>query len=158
MGVLRCCTNIVVQSDIQKESRNRNRTTIFFFFFLFFFFLFRYVIKGIPEERSRGSKVQKNCAFIREDDARPISTVIHFFLHRRFSFLSPSSRTPTPASFFSILVSRGKCFREESLRVSLLPVEVAFSLIFYRHIRRVYVNIVSRLNRGEEEMIGYGRI
>lgn len=37
-----------------------------------FFFLFYYVIKGIPEERSRGSKVQKNCAFIREDDARPI--------------------------------------------------------------------------------------
>lgn len=74
------CTNIVVHGWY-KKNRESHRTTIsFFFFFHHLLLLLLVFIKGMPEVRSRGSKVQKNCAFIREDDARSIFILKNHFL------------------------------------------------------------------------------
>lgn len=94
------CTNIVVHGWY-KKNRESHRTTIFFFFHHLLLLLLRF-IKGMPKVRSRGSKVQKNCAFIREDDARSIF-ILKFTSFRSNRFLAPYifHAYLTLASFFS---------------------------------------------------------
>lgn len=85
---------------IQKESRIASNDDFFFFHHLLLLLL-RF-IKGMPKVRSRGSKVQKNCAFIREDDARSIF-ILKFTSFRSNRFLAPYifHAYLTLASFFS---------------------------------------------------------
>lgn len=81
---------------IQKEIANRIEWRFFFFHHLLLLLL-RF-IKGMPEVRSRGSKVQKNCAFIREDDVRSIFILKFTFFFQSNRFLHAYL---TLASFFS---------------------------------------------------------
>lgn len=87
---------------IQKEIANRIERRFFFFFHHLLLLLLRF-IKGMPEVRSRGSKVQKNCAFIREDDARSIFILkfTFFFQSNRFlhAYLTLASFFSTPPPF-----------------------------------------------------------
>lgn len=105
------CVQILSFMDDTKRNRESHRTTIFFFFHHLLLLLLRF-IKGMPEVRSRGSKVQKNCAFIREDDARSIFILkfTFFFQSNRFlhAYLTLASffSTPPPLPLFkSIFVN-----------------------------------------------------
>lgn len=95
------CTNIVVHGWYKKKSRIASNDDFFFFHHLLLLLL-RF-IKGMSEVRSRGSKVQKNCAFIREDDARSIFILkfTFFFQSNRFlhAYLTLASFFSTPPPF-----------------------------------------------------------
>lgn len=95
------CVQILSFMDDTKRIANRIERRFFFFFHHLLLLLLRF-IKGMPKVRSRGSKVQKNCAFIREDDARSIF-ILKFTSFRSNRFLAPYifHAYLTLASFFS---------------------------------------------------------